>query len=59
MIPDSLVIDIKILSECKDQTGRVIVIDCKIEGLSVTLVNIYAPTKDHLAQQEDLIIQEI
>ena len=51
LIPDSLAIDIKIISECKDQTGRMLVIDCKIEGLPLTLVNIYAPTRDRLAQQ--------
>ena len=51
LIPDSLAIDIKIISECKDQTGRILVIDCKIEGLPLTLVNIYAPTRDRLAQQ--------
>ena len=51
MIRDSLAIDIKIISECKDQTGRILVIDCKIEGLPLTLVNIYAPTRDRLAQQ--------
>ena len=33
LIPDSFVIYIKVISECKDWTGRILVIDCKIEGL--------------------------
>ena len=44
-------IDLNIEETIKDNTGRMILINCKIYEKSFTLVNIYCPTKDNESLQ--------
>ena len=57
LIPPNLGFDIKILCETKDTEGRLLTIDCVIESLSITFINIYAPTKDNLQLQLTFLVE--
>ena len=51
LIPEAIHRDITIVNETKDTEGRLLLIDCIYENMHLTLVNVYAPTKDHLENQ--------
>ena len=51
LIPEHLGLDLNIVKETKDEDGRILMIECLIENLHITMINIYAPTKDHLQDQ--------
>ena len=36
----------------RDQSGRVLIIDCNIEDNLFTIFNVYAPTKDQYTEQQ-------
>ena len=55
LIPNNLHIDIKVLSHISDSKGRLIMIKCEIESCIFSLINVYAPTRDHLAEQLSFI----
>ena len=48
LIPEPFSLDLTVVKETKDEDGRILLIECVIENFKFTLVNIYAPTKDHL-----------
>ena len=51
LIPELFDLDLTVVKETKDEDGRILLIECEIENFKFTLVNIYAPTKDHLEDQ--------
>ena len=51
LIPHYLQEKVKIKNMRKDDEGRIIILECQIEGSEIILVNIYAPTKDQQAAQ--------
>ena len=51
LIPEKLLSDFELKEEKSDDNGRMIVLDCKIYETNLILINIYAPTKDHIKEQ--------
>ena len=55
LVPKSVTDKFIYINGYKDNNGRFILINCKIESNEFTLINIYCPTKDnHIAQLEFL-----
>ena len=50
-------VTVHMMESCKikdietDYNGRALIIDCEIEDNSITIINIYAPTKDQQKEQ--------
>ena len=57
LIPEKLKLNINIKREVCDQKGRIILLECDIEEMPITFVNIYAPTKDNRDEQVKFIIE--
>ena len=55
MIPTSIAANVKYLTGTKDKEGRFLLLSCEIENMKITLINIYSPTKDNLAQQNSFL----
>ena len=55
LIPNSLDSEIIISTTYTDNSGRIILIDCKIKDNDLILINIYAPTKDKPEEQLDFL----
>ena len=51
LIPGTLSLDFKVVNETKDNEGRLLIVDCLLEDLKLTFINLYAPTKDHTVDQ--------
>ncbi len=51
-------LDITVTNKITDQNGRYLLLDCLIEGTRFILVNIYAPTKNHVPEQ-CLFLEEV
>ena len=51
LIPRELENKFKFISGQKDEEGRILLLDCEIEGNHVTLINVYFPTRDHAKHQ--------
>ena len=51
LIPDDIYQNLTIVSETKDTDGRLLHIDFTYEDMTITLINVYAPTKDHQDHQ--------
>ena len=55
LIPSKICENFEYLNGHKDESGRLIIMNCKIEECKFTLMNLYCPTKDnHKAQCEFL-----
>ena len=55
LLPHNCDLDIHLNTVKSDQNGRILLIDCILEGTILVLVNIYAPNKDHILQQVNFI----
>ena len=55
MIPKNFRYTFKLVSEKYSHDGRWLILTCEIEGIVFTFVNVYAPTRDHLALQLQFI----
>ncbi len=49
LVPSQL--DVTVTQQLRDDRGRYILLDCSIDGSRFILVNVYAPTKNHLQEQ--------
>ena len=55
LIPSTINENFEYINGHKDESGRLIIMNCKIEDCNFTLMNLYCPTKDnHKAQCEFL-----
>ena len=50
LIPTKLSSKIHIIQATADDSGRILILNCKIEGNPLLLINIYAPTKDNISR---------
>ena len=57
LIPPNLGVEVTILKETKDIDGRFLTVDCVIENFNLTLINVYAPTKDNLENQLAFLVE--
>ena len=55
LIPQELNLEFKYIDGLKDQYGRIFIILCEIEKLPLTIINVYAPTKDHKDMQLEFL----
>ena len=55
LIPDCLPYDVEVKNIRKDSDGRVLLINLEIEKNPIVIINLYAPTKDNAAGQNDFI----
>ena len=55
LIPNNLANEIDISNVQKDSQGRLLALNCKIEKNLVTIINVYAPTKDNSSKQDEFI----
>ena len=51
LIPDDIYQDLTIVSKTKDTDGRLLHNDFTYEDMNITLINVYAPTKNHQDHQ--------
>ena len=55
LLPKSMMEICKIKDIETDRNGRTLIIDCEIEDNYFTIINIYAPSKDHQKEQLQFI----
>ena len=55
LIPNNFKYTFNLLSEKSCNDGRILILSCEIEDITFTLANVYAPTRDHLAMQLELL----
>ena len=55
LFPNNCNLDIQVNTVRFDQNGRILLIECVIEGTELILANVYAPTKDHIQLQLSFI----
>ena len=55
LIPNNLQLHFEIITTFKDQGGRILLIECKIENNEYVIVNVYAPTKDMPQEQMNFL----
>jgi len=51
LIPKELTNNFSFIKGTQDNEGRFLLMNCKIEDNTITIVNIYSPTKDHVREQ--------
>lgn len=55
LIPNELNLEFSYIDGIRDQDGRIFLIQCEVEKLPLTIINVYAPTKDKQESQLEFL----